>query len=159
MTPVFDSSTIHFDILRQRACNMRWAEQEEGVIPLTAADMDFPCAPEIVQAVVSYAQAGYFSYTPKTGLPEFKESIARMLNEKKKEGFALDLQKGSVTALTTAFRLWQLPVGLFGVATGMVVLPAAVSYPHLDVYKRQEDFCRLINWDDVERRYQEAMAS
>lgn len=25
-------------------------------------------------------------------------------------GFALDLQKGSVTALTTAFRLWQLPV-------------------------------------------------
>ena len=27
-------------------------------------------------------------------------------------GFALDLQKGSVTALTTAFRLWQLPVGL-----------------------------------------------
>ena len=39
-------------------------------------------------------------------------------------GFALNLQKGSVTALTTAFRLWQLPVGLFGVATGMVVLPA-----------------------------------
>lgn len=38
-------------------------------------------------------------------------------------GFALELQKGSVTALTTAFRLWQLPVGLFGVATGMVVLP------------------------------------
>ncbi len=39
-------------------------------------------------------------------------------------GFALSLQTGSVTALTTAFRLWQLPVGLFGVATGMVVLPA-----------------------------------
>ncbi len=39
-------------------------------------------------------------------------------------GFALSLQDGSVTALTTAFRLWQLPVGLFGVATGMVVLPA-----------------------------------
>ncbi len=39
-------------------------------------------------------------------------------------GFALSLQDGSVTALSTAFRLWQLPVGLFGVATGMVVLPA-----------------------------------
>ncbi len=39
-------------------------------------------------------------------------------------GFAIDLQEGSVTALTTAFRIWQLPVGLFGVATGMVVLPA-----------------------------------
>lgn len=38
-------------------------------------------------------------------------------------GFALQLVDGSVTALSTAFRLWQLPVGLFGVATGMVVLP------------------------------------
>ena len=91
MIPSFDNSTIHFDILRQRAYNLRWAEQEEGVIPLTAADMDFPCAPEIVQAIVSYSQAGYFSYTPKTGLPEFKESIARMLNEKKKEPISPDL--------------------------------------------------------------------
>ena len=55
MIPSFDNSTIHFDILRQRAYNLRWAEQEEGVIPLTAADMDFPCAPEIVQAIVSYS--------------------------------------------------------------------------------------------------------
>jgi len=38
-------------------------------------------------------------------------------------GFALELASGSVTVLTTAFRLWQLPVGLFGVATGVVVLP------------------------------------
>ncbi len=85
MKPVFDSSAIRFDILRQRAYNLRWAEQEEGVIPLTAADMDFPCAPEIVKAVTDYAQAGYFSYAPKMGFPEFKKSISRMLNEKKKE--------------------------------------------------------------------------
>lgn len=70
MKPVFDSSAIRFDILRQRAYNLRWAEQEEGVIPLTAADMDFPCAPEIVKAVTDYAQAGYFSYAPKMGFPE-----------------------------------------------------------------------------------------
>lgn len=38
--------------------------------------------------------------------------------------FALELEKGSVTALTNAFQIWQLPVGLFGVATGMVVLPS-----------------------------------
>ncbi len=37
--------------------------------------------------------------------------------------FAVSLGDGPVTALTTAFQLWQLPVGLFGVATGMVVLP------------------------------------
>lgn len=38
--------------------------------------------------------------------------------------FAVNLTPGSVTALGNAFRLWQLPVGLFGVATGMVVLPS-----------------------------------
>lgn len=38
--------------------------------------------------------------------------------------FALYLQPGSVTALSSAFHLWQLPVALFGVAVGMVVLPA-----------------------------------
>ena len=37
--------------------------------------------------------------------------------------FALFLPDGSVTALTSAFHLWQLPVALFGVAIGMVVLP------------------------------------
>lgn len=38
--------------------------------------------------------------------------------------FALYLQPGSVTALSSAFHLWQLPVALFGVAVGMVVLPS-----------------------------------
>ncbi len=38
--------------------------------------------------------------------------------------FALYLPSGSVTALSCAFHLWQLPVALFGVAMGMVVLPA-----------------------------------
>lgn len=37
--------------------------------------------------------------------------------------FALYLPGGAVTALSGAFHLWQLPVALFGVAVGMVVLP------------------------------------
>ncbi len=37
--------------------------------------------------------------------------------------FALFLPAGSVTALSMAFHLWQLPVALFGVAMGMVILP------------------------------------
>ena len=47
-------------------------------------------------------------------------------------GFALELGTGSVVALTTAFRLWQLPVGLFGVATGMIVLPDIARLAALD---------------------------
>ena len=38
--------------------------------------------------------------------------------------FALYLPGGAVTALSCAFHLWQLPVALFGVAVGMVVLPS-----------------------------------
>ena len=37
--------------------------------------------------------------------------------------FALCLPAGAVSALSCAFHLWQLPVALFGVAVGMVVLP------------------------------------
>lgn len=47
---------------------MRWAEVEEGVIPLTAADPDFPCPPMVKQAMLDYISDGYFSYTPKTDL-------------------------------------------------------------------------------------------
>ena len=43
----FSNGSIRFDILRQRAFNLRWAEVPEDVIPLTAADPDFPAAPEI----------------------------------------------------------------------------------------------------------------
>lgn len=38
--------------------------------------------------------------------------------------FALYLPGGAVTSLSGAFHLWQLPVALFGVAVGMVVLPS-----------------------------------
>lgn len=57
-------------------------------------------------------------------LPAVLSSGTTQFNVLINNGFALKLEQGSVTALTTAFQLWQLPVGLFGVATGMVVLPA-----------------------------------
>ena len=81
----FGNETIKFDVLKERAYNLRWAEVPEGVIPLTAADSDFPVAPEIVEAICDYAKAGYFSYTPKMGFPEFRESIAKALWNRKQE--------------------------------------------------------------------------
>lgn len=81
----FKNESIKFDVLRKRAYNMRWAEVPEGVIPLTAADSDFPVAPEIIEDIVNYAQAGYFSYTPKLGFPEFKKAIADALWKRKNE--------------------------------------------------------------------------
>lgn len=81
----FSNDKINFDVLRKVAFNYRWAEVPEGVIPLTAADSDFPCAPEIQQGLKDYFDSGYFSYTPKLGYPEVVESIVAKLNERKDE--------------------------------------------------------------------------
>ena len=53
----FTNKEINFDILKKRAFNMRWAMVDDGVIPLTAADHDFPCAPEVVEALQDYIKA------------------------------------------------------------------------------------------------------
>ena len=81
----FTNKEIDFGILRQRAFNMRWAAVEEGVIPLTAADHDFPAAPEIVEALQEYISAGYFPYVPNRGLPEFRQAFAQFVKERKGE--------------------------------------------------------------------------
>lgn len=81
----FTNENIKFDVLRQRAYNMRWAEQDTDVIPLTAADHDFPCAPEVVQALQNYIKEGYFTYTPHRGFPSFKKAIAKAMKERKNE--------------------------------------------------------------------------
>ena len=87
----FSNSTVRLDVLKERAYNMRWAEQEEGVIPLTAADSDFPPAPEIAQSLIEYIQGGYFCYVPHRGMQQFKESVARALKARKNEDVSAEL--------------------------------------------------------------------
>ncbi|MBQ1525196.1 MAG: pyridoxal phosphate-dependent aminotransferase, partial [Firmicutes bacterium] len=88
---LFSSSNINFDALRRKAFNFRWAEVEDGVIPLTAADPDFPVAPEIIGAITDYLSDGYLSYTPKLGLPQLRKAIAEDLCSRKNEGVSEDL--------------------------------------------------------------------
>lgn len=75
----FSNDQIDFDILQKRAYNLRWASVPEGVIPLTAADPDFKCAPAISEGITKYIKEGYFSYTPAEGLPEFKYAVQEFL--------------------------------------------------------------------------------
>ena len=42
-------------------------------------------------AIVEYVEDGYFSYTPKLGLPSFREAIARHLREQKGEEISPEL--------------------------------------------------------------------
>lgn len=87
----FGDENVKLDILKKKAFNYRWAEVEDGVIPLTAADPDYPIAPEIREAMHTYIEEGYFSYTPKTGLEEFKKAFSRAMKERKDEDIPEDL--------------------------------------------------------------------
>ncbi len=73
---LFDDKSVNIKALRERAYNYRWATLDEDVIPLTAADPDFPVAEEIRRAISDYSQTGYFSYGPAEGLPVFREAIS-----------------------------------------------------------------------------------
>ena len=73
---LFADSQVPRVLLRQRAFNLRWAEQPEGVIPLTAADPDFAAAAVIREALIAEARDGLFSYGPAGGLPMFREAVA-----------------------------------------------------------------------------------
>ena len=73
---MFSNTSINLTLLRQRAFNLRWASVEKDVIPLTAADPDFPVAPEIANAISSFAADRYFSYAPIEGYDFFKEAMA-----------------------------------------------------------------------------------
>ena len=80
---MFKNNSVNLTLLKQRAFNLRWATLPEGVIPLTAADPDFPSAPEISEAISSFAKDKYYCYGPPEGLPDFKESIATYFQVKR----------------------------------------------------------------------------
>ena len=81
----FDDENVNLDVLKRKAYNLRWAEVEEGVIPLTAADPDFPCPPMVKQAMLDYISDGYFSYTPKTGFDDFKIALSNYVKDLKND--------------------------------------------------------------------------
>jgi aminotransferase len=80
---MFGNSEVDLNILKKRAYNLRWATVADGVIPLTAADPDFPCAPQIADSICRYTKDRYMSYGPPDGLPEFKEAQAAYYRNKR----------------------------------------------------------------------------
>jgi aspartate/methionine/tyrosine aminotransferase/2-polyprenyl-6-methoxyphenol hydroxylase-like FAD-dependent oxidoreductase len=104
----FSDNIVRLDLLRERAFNMRWAQQPADVIPLTAADPDFPVCPAIQEQLVRYVRDGVLSYGPTEGLPQFRESIARWMNETRQmdctaeEVFATDSAASGMAVLARA---------------------------------------------------------
>jgi aminotransferase len=83
MQKLFTNDTINFNLLKERAFNLRWAQVPEGVIPLTAADPDFPSAPQIAEALTKFVKDRYFPYVPAEGNLFFREAIANFYEAKR----------------------------------------------------------------------------
>jgi len=104
----FSDNSVRLDLLRERAFNMRWAQQPADVIPLTAADPDFPVCPAIQEQLVRYVHDGVLSYGPPEGLPQFRESVARWMREMRgmsctpEEVFATDSAASGMAVLARA---------------------------------------------------------
>jgi aspartate/methionine/tyrosine aminotransferase len=71
----FSDQNVNIEALRKKAFNYRWATLPMDVIPLTAADPDFPVAKPITDAISDYIKDGYFSYGPPEGIHDFKVAI------------------------------------------------------------------------------------
>jgi aspartate/methionine/tyrosine aminotransferase len=79
---------INFDFLKKRAFNMRWAQVEDGVIPLTAADHDLKVHADITRAIQTEIEYGHFPYSPACGLLDFQEAVAGHFRRHKSTSFS-----------------------------------------------------------------------
>jgi aspartate/methionine/tyrosine aminotransferase/2-polyprenyl-6-methoxyphenol hydroxylase-like FAD-dependent oxidoreductase len=104
----FSDNIVRLDLLRERAFNMRWAQQPADVIPLTAADPDFPICPAIQEQLVRHVRDGVLSYGPPEGLPQFREAIAAWMHETRRmdcnseEVFATDSAASGMAVVARA---------------------------------------------------------
>jgi aminotransferase len=111
--PRFADAAVDLAVLRERSFNLRWATLPADVIPLTAADVDFPVAAPIRDAIKAWIDRGYFSYGPAEGLPEFRAAAATMLATRKGLANASADQvlatNSAAAALETAARFMLAP--------------------------------------------------
>jgi aspartate/methionine/tyrosine aminotransferase len=80
---LFDPLHIDLKVLAQRAHNLRWAELPADVIPLTAADPDFPAASVITEAITRYTASNYYSYSAPKGYMPFREAMAAYMQSRR----------------------------------------------------------------------------
>ncbi len=78
-TRSFSPDSVNLTLLRQRAFNLRWAEVDDDVIPLTAADPDFPVAREILESISAHVDDGILGYGPTRGLLGFREAVSKRM--------------------------------------------------------------------------------
>ncbi|MEV5595281.1 pyridoxal phosphate-dependent aminotransferase [Streptomyces sp. NPDC052496] len=75
LRPLFDDAQVRPDLLRQRS-PLRWGAHPPGVIPLTAAEPDFPGPPVVTDAVLAAVADGYFPYAAPAECGALREAFS-----------------------------------------------------------------------------------
>ena len=105
---LFSDNIVRLDLLRERAFNLRWAQQPPDVIPLTAADPDFPVCPAVQERLARHVRDGVLGYGPPEGLPQFREAVAnwmhntRQMDCNSEEVFATDSAASGMAVVARA---------------------------------------------------------
>ncbi|MFD7662120.1 pyridoxal phosphate-dependent aminotransferase [Streptomyces sp. NPDC059788] len=73
--PLFDDTRVRPGLLRRRS-PLRWGAYPPGVIPLTAAEPDFPGPSVVTEAVLSAVVDGYFPYASPMECGELQEAFS-----------------------------------------------------------------------------------
>lgn len=102
LPPAFTDERVRPDALRRHS-RLRWGAYPPDVIPLTAAEPDFPPPREVAEAIAAHAAEGFFCYSAPEGEPALRALVARAL----KERHGLGCAPGHVVpTLGTAAGIW-----------------------------------------------------
>ncbi|MFH8409718.1 pyridoxal phosphate-dependent aminotransferase [Streptomyces sp. NPDC018019] len=115
---LFDDAQVRPDLLRQRS-PLRWGAFPPGVIPLTAAEPDFPGPRAVTDAVLSAVADGYFPYASPTGSEVLRETFSDVAEARHGIGNHPDRV---VPAPGTAAALWGVVRLLCGAGDECIVL-------------------------------------
>lgn len=77
-SPLFGDDQVDIAALREKD-SVRWAAVPSDVIPLSAAEPDFPAPREITEALRTYAASGHFFYETTGGRASLKAVLAGVL--------------------------------------------------------------------------------
>ncbi|MGI5469969.1 pyridoxal phosphate-dependent aminotransferase [Streptomyces sp. CA-132043] len=81
MGSLFDDAHVRPGLLRNRS-HIRWGAYPPDVIPLTAAEPDFPGPQVVTDAMISALADGYFPYASPEGLDELRETFAAVAEDR-----------------------------------------------------------------------------
>lgn len=110
MAANFNDDRVDPTLLRQGS-PLRWGAVDADVIPLTAAEIDFPVADEIVEAVREYGARAVFGYGSTVGSMSLRAAASDVLRERHAVTCA---PEQIVVTLGTAGGIWAVVRALCG---------------------------------------------